>query len=131
MWILFTSASPHKKRARWLAIAWTLLIFILCLLPGNELPKVNLPFIDKWAHVILFAGFSFLWLCAGPTARITNLFILLLVSIFIGWLVEYIQGAFVPGRYQDNMDTLADAIGGLAGILLFVLLYYYARSKAV
>ncbi|MBZ0098902.1 MAG: VanZ family protein [Taibaiella sp.] len=131
MWVLFTSASPHKKRARWLAIAWTLLIFILCLLPGNELPKVNVPFIDKWAHVVLFAGFSFLWLCAGPTGRLTNLFILLVVSIFVGWLVEYIQGAFVPGRYQDDMDILADAAGGLAGILLFVLFYYIARNKTV
>lgn len=131
MWVLFTSASPHKKRARWLAIAWTLLIFILCLLPGNELPKVNVPFIDKWAHVVLFAGFSFLWLCAAPTARLANLFILLLISVFVGWLVEYIQGAFVPGRYQDDMDTLADAVGGLAGILLFVLFYYIARNKTV
>lgn len=131
MWVLFTSASPYKKRARWLAMAWTLLIFILCLLPGNELPKVNVPFIDKWAHVVLFAGFSFLWLCAAPTTRLTNLFILLLISIFVGWLVEYIQGAFVPGRYQDDMDTLADAVGGLAGILLFVLFYYIARNKTV
>ena len=131
MWILFTSASPYKKRARWLAVSWTLLIFILCLLPGNELPKVNVPFIDKWAHVVLFAGFSFLWLCAGPTGKLANLLVLMLVSVFIGWLVEYIQGNFVPGRYQDHMDTLADAVGGAAGILVFLALHYYAKNKAV
>lgn len=131
MWILFTSASPYKKGARWLAIGWTLLIFILCLIPANELPKVDVPFIDKWAHVVLFAGFSFLWLCAGPTNRLLPLITLLGISIFIGWLVEYIQGNYVPGRYQDDMDTLADAVGGLAGLLLFVVLYYIARSKIV
>lgn len=130
MWILFTSASPYKKRARWLAIGWTLLIFILCLIPGNELPKVNVPFIDKWAHVVLFAGFSFLWLCAGPTIQLSRLLVLLAITIFIGWLVEYIQGNFVPGRYQDDMDTLADAVGGLAGILLFLPFYYMASSKS-
>jgi VanZ family protein len=131
MWVIFTSASPYKKRARWLAIGWTLLIFILCLLPGNELPRVNVPFIDKWAHVLLFAGFSFLWLCAGPATRLSRLFIILAISIFTGWLVEYIQGNFVPGRYQDNMDTLADAVGGLAGILFFLLMHYWAKSKTV
>lgn len=131
MWIVFTSASPYKKRARWLAIAWTLLIFILCLLPGDELPKIDVPFVDKWAHVLLFAGFSFLWLCAVPTIQFGKLSVLLLVSIFVGWLVEYIQGSYVPGRYQDNMDTLADAVGGLAGILVFIPLYYYAKNKAV
>lgn len=131
MWVIFTSASQYKKRARWLAIGWTLLIFILCLLPGNELPQINVPFIDKWAHVLLFAGFSFLWLCAGPTARPSRLLVLLAISIFTGWLVEFIQGNFVPGRYQDHMDTLADSVGGLAGILFFLFMYYWAKSKAV
>jgi VanZ family protein len=55
----------------------------------------------------------------------------LAISIFTGWLVEYIQGNFVPGRYQDNMDTLADAVGGLAGILFFLLMHYWAKSKTV
>lgn len=129
MWILFTSASPYKKGARWLAIGWTLLIFILCLIPANELPKVDVPFIDKWAHVVLFAGFSFLWLSAGPTTRFLPLVILLGISIFIGWLVEYIQGNYVPGRYQDDMDTLADAVGGLVGIIIFVVISFVANKK--
>lgn len=112
-----------------LAIGWTLLIFVLCFLPGNEIPKVNIPFIDKWAHVVLFAGFSFLWLCAAPTRNIVYLFILLLITAFLGWLVEYIQGHYVQGRYQDDMDTLADAVGGLVGIIIFMLLSYMAKLK--
>ncbi len=129
MWILFTSASSYKKRARWLAIGWTLLIFILCLIPGNDLPKVNVPFIDKWAHVVLFAGFSFLWLCAEPTRKLLRLLVLLATSIFIGWLVEYIQGNYVQGRYQDDMDTLADAVGGLVGIIIFVVISFVASKR--
>ena len=31
---VFTTHSPYKKRARTLAIMWTLLIFILCFIPG-------------------------------------------------------------------------------------------------
>lgn len=129
MWSLFTEHSPYTKRAKLLAVGWTLLIFILCFLPGDEIPDVDIPFIDKWAHVVLFAVFSFLWLCAWPTRKIGNLLFWLVVSVFVGWLVEYIQGHYVPGRYQDNMDTLADAVGGLAGIIIFVTASFLVRNK--
>lgn len=128
MWTIFTEASTYKKRARLLAIGWTLLIFVLCLMPANEIPKVDIPFIDKWAHVLLFAGFSFFWLCAYPTRRLLPLLGWLALSVFIGWLVEYIQGNFVPGRFQDDMDTLADAVGGLAGIIIFVAASFIATG---
>lgn len=129
MWKIFSKNSPYIFRARILAIGWTLLIFILCLLPGNEIPDVDIPFVDKWAHVILFAVFSFLWLCAGPTRKPIRLFSILLISIFVGWLVEYIQGHYIEGRYQDNMDTLADALGGLIGIIFFATASFMVRSK--
>lgn len=100
---------------------WTLLIFILCFLPGNELPDVQIPFIDKWAHVVLFGVFTLLWLLANPSLDIHYLSLLFVITIFLGWLVEYVQGNFVPGRSQDNMDTLADTVGGVIGIAVFAL----------
>lgn len=117
---LFTQDSPYKTRAKWLATAWTLLIFILCFIPGSELPEVDIPLVDKWTHIVLFAIFTFLWLCTSPNKNPVFLCILMLITVFIGWLVEYIQGHYIPGRTQDNMDMLADSVGGLAGILLFV-----------
>lgn len=130
MWKLFTQDSPYRKRARNLAIGWTLLIFILCFLPGNEIPKVDIPFVDKWAHVVLFGVFSFLWLCAAPSRRLVRLTGVLAITIFVGWLVEYIQGHFVAGRYQDDMDTLADALGGVIGIIIFAVASFIVRNKA-
>lgn len=129
MWVIFTEQSPYKKRARYLAIGWTLLIFVLCCLPGDELPDLDIPFVDKWTHVILFAGFSFFWLCAVPGRFPGYWFIMLLLSVFTGWLVEYIQGHYIPGRYEDRMDTLADAIGGLVGIIIFAVLSFSARRR--
>lgn len=128
---IFTEKSTYKYRAKWLAIGWTLLIFVLCFLPGHELPKVNMPFIDKWAHVILFAVFSFLWLCAIVTVNTYYLVIVFCITVFVGWLVEFIQGHYVSGRYQDNMDTFADSVGGLVGIVLFVLIATYAKRKLI
>jgi VanZ family protein len=130
MYKVFTENSIYKKRARLWAILWTLLIFILCFLPGNELPDMQIPFIDKWAHLVLFGVFSFLWLCSNPTKDLRFLVIILLITVFMGWLVEYIQGHFAKGRSQDNMDTLADSVGGLLGIFLFAALYQWQALKA-
>lgn len=129
MWVIFTKHSPYKKRAKFLAVAWTLLIFVLCFLPGNELPKVDLPLIDKWVHFILFAIFSFLWLVSAPSRSKIYLFTILVITVFVGWLVEYIQGHYAIGRFQDDMDTLADSVGGLIGIIIFFVLSLLSDDK--
>ena len=118
----------YKKRARIGAILWTLLIFILCFIPAREVPDLDIPLADKWVHFILFGVFSFLWLLSIKEFRLPHLVIVLICSIVLGWLVEYIQGALTfLGRSQDNMDTLADGIGGLLGVLVFWLLSFRYR----
>jgi VanZ family protein len=126
---IFSQDSPYKNRARWLAVAWTLLIFILCFLPGQDLPDLDIPFIDKWAHIVLFGVFCFLWLCATPTRNIYFLSSLFTITVFLGWLVEYIQGHYVANRTHDNMDTIADSVGGLIGILVFCALFYMNEQR--
>lgn len=127
--VVFTENSPYKKRAKYSAIGWTLLIFILCFLPGNELPNLKIPFIDKWAHIILFAVFAFLWMCAYPSSSFTQLVLVVIVTVFDGWLVEYIQGHYVSGRFQDDMDTLADAVGGVVGAIIFYMANRVAHKR--
>ena len=118
----------YKKRARSLAILWTLLIFFLCFIPSREIPDVNLPLADKWVHFVLFGIFSFLWLLSLNAVRFRDLLVVLLSSIVFGWAVELLQGALTfLGRSQDNMDTLADSIGGLLGVTIF---YIYHRLKS-
>jgi VanZ family protein len=126
---VFSYESPYKKRARTYAIIWTLLIFILCFIPGNEIPEVGIPLADKWAHLVLFGVFSFLWLCTNPTRHPAFLIILFAITVFIGWLVEYIQGHFISGRTQDNADTFMDAAGGIIGIILFCLGSIYHEKQ--
>jgi len=131
MYRIFLSNSPYKKRARFLATLWTLLIFILCLMPGKDLPEVNVPFIDKWTHFVLFGTFSFLWLCGFPKRKFGHLALVFIISIALGWLIECLQGYFVSlGRSKDIMDAVADGIGGLLGILFFVLLSSLSEKKA-
>lgn len=89
---------------------------------------MHLPLADKWAHFILFGIFSFLWLCSFPGKPITFSLLILVISIATGWLVEVIQGQLTfLGRSQDNMDTLADGIGGLIGILFYHIIAFFKK----
>ena len=126
---IFTDFSKYKKVARFIATLWTLTIFVLCLLPGDDLPNVDIPFVDKWAHLILFGAFSIFWMAAYPTRNPRFLLILLALNIFVGWLVEFIQDTFTRGRFQDNWDTIADVTGGIIGIGLFVIMSLLADKR--
>ena len=120
---IFSPDSPYKKQARFLALLWTLLIFIGCLTPGQDLPKVNVPLIDKWTHLILFGGFTFLWLCARPVRTTPWLMSLFLIATGLGAAIELLQGWLTfLGRSMELMDGVADAIGGALGIGLFCII---------
>lgn len=128
---IFSPESPYTKRARSLALAWTLLIFILCLLPAQEIPNVNVPMADKWVHFVMFGLFAFLWLCAYPSRNISFLLLIFAISVATGWFVEFLQGSFPSlGRNRDMMDVVADGIGGFLGVLLFAIPSYMSARGA-
>lgn len=102
---------------------WTLLIFILCFIPGREFPDVNIPLADKWVHFVLFGVFSFLWLCARPTRKLLPLTVVFLAGVALGWIVEELQGLLTSlGRSKSIEDIYADAMGSLLGTAIFALL---------
>lgn len=126
---VFSPQSPYKKQARFIAVAWTLLIFIACLWPGKELPHSDIPFIDKWVHFVLFAPFCFLWLCAAPANGFRRPVLVLLAGCALGFLVEILQKALpMLGRSYDLLDIAADAVGCVLGVLLFCLAAMMTRK---
>jgi len=112
---------------------WTLLIFIGCFTPGHDLPKVAVPLIDKWTHLVLFGGFTFLWLCARPVRNAKWLAGLFITALALGIFIEVMQGALTfLGRSMELMDAVADGAGGLLGIALFCALAAVAvRRKEI
>jgi len=127
---IFSPDSPYKKQARFLAILWTLLIFIGCFTPGKDIPKVDVPLIDKWVHLILFGGFTFLWLCSRPTRTAASFITMFIIAVALGSFIELMQGLLTfLGRSMELMDAVADSIGGALGIGLFCLLAYITRAK--
>lgn len=116
-------ASRHRKLFFVLALLWTFGIFVACLWPGNELPKTNVPFADKWTHFVLFGGFAFLWLAAFPGLKMPGLLAVFAIGVALGWLVECLQG-WLPqlGRSKDVQDAVANAFGAALGTLVFAAL---------
>lgn len=115
-----TPGRRYRKVALAAAIAWTIAIFVACLWPGKELPHSDIPFIDKWTHFILFGVFSLLWLGALPSRSLGRLAGVAATATALGILVEVLQGALPHlGRSGDVLDAVADAIGGILGVLIF------------
>jgi VanZ family protein len=127
---LFLQDSPYTKQARFIAILWTLLIFIGCLTPAPELPHVAVPLIDKWTHFVLFGVFTFLWLCVRPDATTFQLFTLFLISVVLGCFIEVLQGLLTAlGRSMELMDAVADGVGGALGIAVFCFGAHFANKN--
>jgi VanZ family protein len=127
---IFSPQSPYKRKARFLAVLWTLLIFIACFTPAKDIPKVEVPLIDKWTHLVLFGMFTFLWLCSRPELTLSWLIKLFLIAIGLGAFIEVMQGVLTfLGRSMEFMDGVADATGGLLGIAVFILLAYSVKLR--
>lgn len=112
-----------------LAILWLSAITVLLVIPGKAFPSENwmsLIQLDKWVHIILFAGLVTLWVKGiwknYPSAF--NYFRLSLaiaiLSLLYGITMEIVQYYFVPNRSFELNDIFADLAGSLIGYLLII-----------
>ena len=109
---------------------WALLIAVLVLLPGQNLPKLSdsLFSIDKLVHGFLFAGLAFLMIvgfvkqAACPRLRNKALPYAFILSISYAILVEGLQLLSLD-RMFEMLDMVANISGVFAGFLLFFVLY--------
>ena len=106
------------------SLSWALLILILCLMPGKDLPSVDIVDFDKLVHfgiyvvlaLTMFYGWkkqsSFLSLHSNTITKI-----LIITSIY-GFAVEVMQELFTADRHFDIYDALANSTGAIAGSLM-------------
>lgn len=110
--MIFRKAGP--------ALLWTLLVSILTLMPGRDLPEVRIVNFDKMAHFGVFALLEWLylyWLCLGRSINKPEL--ITLACIAYGGLIEILQGTFYTDRYADFLDFLFNSLGCLGGWGIF------------
>jgi len=122
-----------------LGIIWSLVIIVICIVPGSNDPGMsflNSLGVDKVIH-----GFIHLvlvnTLVSGLLKQTTffltkgkAFFIALLYSLLLGLLIEIVQSKFILGRSGDVYDILANAIGAIVGVLLHSKLQRFKVFKA-
>ncbi|WP_321319743.1 VanZ family protein [Labilibaculum sp.] len=110
----------------WRNILWAVVIFILCSIPGDDLPKtsiITIPHFDKIVHfgmffimgIFLFAELSI----QTKLRRVYSAGIILLLIALYGGLIEYLQQNYFVHRSGDYWDLFADIFGGVIAILIY------------
>ena len=99
-------------------------------MPARNVPKVDVPLMDKWVHFTFFGGFTFFWLCSKPILSKAWLFSILAIAIAFGCAIEVLQGLLPAlGRASEVMDAVADSIGAVLGVLIFSAFATVVKKK--
>lgn len=107
------------------AALWMLMITGLSVMPAPQLPQTPLLTADKWAHATVYAIFTWLILFGlqrkkGAKLSRRQIVVSVVFAALYGILMEFVQYAFVPGRFYEYADMLANTMGALLGFSLFV-----------
>lgn len=107
-----------------LSLLWAIIILILCLMPGKDLPGIDIFQFDKIAHLGVYIILSLLmhygWRKQSSFSwfhKQTVLKILVLTASY-GFMVEVLQGALTVDRQFDLLDAIANATGAVIGSLI-------------
>lgn len=109
-----------------LSVLWALIILILCLMPGKDLPSVTLFEFDKIVHFGVYLILALLmyygWKKQNSYTSLHERTVLkiLLLTFTYGFAVEVIQELFTADRHFDIFDALANSAGAVAGSILSI-----------
>ncbi len=113
------------KSYKW-AILWASLIFVLCAIPGRDLPHsewLEILQFDKWVHAgmffILFLLSGRAYLIGNSSFEIKEKLILFVICSAYGILLEVMQDLVFVERSFDKYDAIANAFGALMAFFLF------------
>lgn len=104
-------------------------------MPGTSL--LEIPYLDKIVHVILFAVVVLLWgfyyVFENPLAgNLRKRFIAITIaSIILGIIMEFIQLYLIPNRDFDTRDIIADALGALAAGAYLITKFQGKKQQAI
>ncbi|NOU61567.1 VanZ family protein [Marinifilum caeruleilacunae] len=115
-----------KFKLFWRNIIWALIVFILCSIPGDDLPKtsaIHIPHFDKIVHFGMFFIMGiFLLAELNFQTRLKQIHIALITLFLIaayGGGIEYLQQHYFTNRSGDYVDLAADILGGVFAVILF------------
>src|SRR4051812_19885358 len=101
----------------------------LSLTPGNSLPRVNIPGLDKAVHFTFYTVLTLLMFYGWkkqevfPALHRRLLVRILVCAIAYGLLIEVMQETLTDSRHFEVLDVLANSLGAIAGSLISVKLF--------
>ena len=115
-----------KKTAVALAVIWTVLIAIMCLLRFDKLPSIGVSEEDKYVHFTFHFVFTMLWgfySWQKENSIVVNKIVsIVFISLCYGIVIEVLQETCTTTRHADLFDVIANATGAISAFALFVLL---------
>ncbi len=118
-------------KVHWPWIAWITFLFIIMGVPGNYFPQVitlaEIISPDKIVHFVLFGTLLFLLLRSfliqySGAYRSYIISAVLFFGIFVGALTEVMQHYVFVGRNGNIYDFIADMIGCLIGMSVYLIM---------
>lgn len=104
-------------------IIWVLGIIYACLTPNDQMPNVHFfEGFDKVMHFLFHATLIFLLLTYKLLKNAANWWAALsiVIELAFGLSIEYIQRALDTGRSFSVEDILANCLGLLVGIIIYL-----------
>ncbi len=106
-----------------LTLLCIIVTIVVCMIPISDPPLGDVPFMDKWTHMVLFGGISSVSLFELTMNRRlhTHLrWLLPMVTALLGGVVELMQATLTTCRSGEWLDFLAD----VAGVLVLAPIAY-------
>ena len=120
----------------WKIILWASILCLLSLGNTNKIPKIhriNIPHLDKIAHLGMYFIFSFLLYTSFSRGSAGKNFwkmtICLAITLFYGALMEILQYLLTNYRTADKYDMLFNSIGAVLGIIGYNIFYRIKLKK--
>jgi len=107
-----------------LSILWAIVLFIISVIPNDNLPKTSIPHIDLLVHFCSYFLLCCLMIVGVKKEHIhisySKLIVCILISVVYGMILEFIQ-PIVSDRASEFSDFLANFIGASFGAGLMII----------
>ena len=133
---LLQNLKINPKLYHFALISFCLAIFILSSIPGEEFPKIDFKFSDKFVHFIIYGilFILFFYSLKNQTKSIKlqkfALEFALLFTVLYG-ATDEVHQYFVPKRSCELLDWIADSAGALMIYSIFKIYYFKIKSLAL
>lgn len=116
--------NSFRRYAPYLAALWALIILVVSVIPGEDLPSLSIWEPDKVMHAFVYGVLTALIYITRPQNAVfikKLVFQAILLCILYGFFIELIQ-LVLPTRKFDILDALANTVGCfIAGALILLI----------